>query len=91
MFPKLRKTLSPGHLASFRLARFVAVVLVAQALGFTACSDDCDRLIDETCARLGEDKDGCKRLRQKVQNPSPEDKRLCGQALKLTQRLVPRK
>ncbi|MBL8784487.1 MAG: hypothetical protein JNJ59_06280 [Deltaproteobacteria bacterium] len=81
MFQKLRTP----------LARLAALVVVAQALGFTACSDECDTLIEETCARVGEDKDSCKRLRQKVQNPSPEDKRLCGQALKLTQRLVPSK
>lgn len=74
-----------------RLARLAAIALIAQALGLSACSDECDTLVEETCARVGEEKDGCKRLRQKVQNPSPEDKRLCGQALKLTQRLVPRK
>lgn len=70
--------------------RFVAIVLIALALPSTACSDDCDTLADEVCARLGEENEGCKRARKRNETANQDDKRMCGEALALTQRLTPK-
>jgi len=56
----------------------------------SACSDECDALVDEVCSRLGEEHDGCKRARKRNETANQDDKRLCGEALALTQRLTPR-
>ncbi len=70
--------------------RFLAIALIALALSSTACTDDCDTLTDEVCTRLGEEHEGCKRARKRNETATQDDKRMCGEALALTQRLTPK-
>lgn len=70
--------------------RYLAIVLAALAFQSSACSDDCDTLVNEVCTRLGEEHEGCKRARKRNENTSQDDKRMCGEALALTARLTPR-
>ena len=69
-----------------RLA-LLACLLLAVLPG---CSDDCDKLTDAVCSRLGEGHEACKRARKRNETASQDDKRLCGEALALTQRLTPK-
>ena len=70
--------------------RFLALVLIALALPSMGCSDDCDKLADQVCTRLGEEHEGCKRARKRNETTNQDDKRMCGEALALTQRLTPK-
>lgn len=70
--------------------RYLAIALAALALQSTACSDDCDTLVDDVCSRLGESHDACKRARKRNENTNQDDKRMCSEALALTVRLTPR-
>jgi len=72
------------------MQRVLAILLLALATLSSACSDDCDKLVDEVCTRLGEEHEGCKRARKRNETASQDDKRLCGEALALTQRLTPK-
>jgi len=72
------------------MQRFLALALIALALPFSACSDDCDTLTDAVCMRLGEEHEGCKRARKRNETANQDDKRLCVEALALTQRLTPK-
>lgn len=72
--------------------RRLSLALLAFALSATtvACSDDCTRLADEVCARVGETSDECKRIRERADNASQDDKRACGKALAVTHLLTPK-
>lgn len=72
------------------MKRLVATALLGLFMLTSACSDDCDVLTEQVCARLGEDHEGCKRARKRNETASQDDKRLCGEALALTQRLTPK-
>jgi hypothetical protein len=63
--------------------------IVALAL-FNGCSDPCEQLAEETCSRLGEASAECTRIRERAAGASHDDKRVCGQARALTQRLTPK-
>ncbi len=67
------------------------LLVLAFALPLTAaCSDDCEVLAEETCARLGESTKECEAIRKRAASASADDKRLCGQARALSQRLTPK-
>ncbi len=72
------------------MSRLLALVVVALVSLTAACSDDCDALVDSVCERLGESHDDCQRARKRNESASHDDKRLCGEALALTQRLTPK-
>lgn len=72
-----------------RRLSLVAFTLAASATT-VACSDDCTRLADEVCARVGEASDECKRIRERSDNASQDDKRACGKALAVTHLLTPK-
>jgi hypothetical protein len=55
-----------------------------------SCSDECELLAEETCARVGESSAECAKIRERASNASHDDKRVCGQARSLTQRLTPK-
>lgn len=72
------------------MSRLLALVVVAFLSLTSACSDDCDKLVDSVCSRLGEAHQDCERARKRNESASHDDKRLCGEALALTQRLTPK-
>lgn len=72
------------------MKRLFAVVLILLALPSSACSDDCDKLTNEVCSRLGEEHEACKRARKRTETATADDKRMCGEALVLTQKLTPK-
>lgn len=67
----------------------LAVVLVS-SVSAAGCSDDCTRLADEVCTRVGEASEDCKRIRERAGNASQDDKRACGKALAVTHLLTPK-
>jgi hypothetical protein len=72
------------------MSRLFVLLVIAFASSSVACSDECDTLVDDVCARLGEEHDGCKRARKRNETATQDDKRLCGEALALTKRLTPK-
>jgi hypothetical protein len=72
------------------MSRFLAIAFFALATSSLGCTDDCDKLADEVCSRLGEEHEACKRARKRNETANQDDKRLCGEALALTQRLTPK-
>jgi len=72
------------------MQRLFATALLGLFMLTSACSDECDELTEQVCARLGEEHEGCKRARKRNETASQDDKRLCGEALALTQRLTPK-
>jgi hypothetical protein len=68
---------------------FIAVIL-AFSVSSVACTDNCDALVDQVCSRLGEQHDACQRARKRNETATSDDKRMCGEALALTQRLTPK-
>ena len=69
------------------LLSFLALALTVPAAG---CSDDCTRLADAVCTRVGEESAECKQIRERAGNASQDDKRACGKALKVTELLTPK-
>lgn len=73
------------------LSRIVAIAVALGAFSFSAgCSDDCTRLADQVCERVGEEHDECKRIRIRADSASQDDKRACSKALAVTDLLTPR-
>jgi hypothetical protein len=73
------------------LRRFtLAALTLALSATATGCSDDCTRLADEVCVRVGEASDECKRIRERAESASQDDKRACGKALAVTHLLTPK-
>lgn len=73
------------------MSRWLKVILVsALIMPAAACSDDCDTVVEQVCERLGEQHDACQRARKRNESANQDDKRLCGAALALTQRLTPK-
>jgi hypothetical protein len=68
---------------------FAALALFA-APQLAACSDDCTRLADAVCERVGEASKECKDIRERADNASQDDKRACGKALAITHQLTPK-
>jgi len=66
------------------------LMLLATLPLLSACSDECELLAEETCARLGPTSAECTQIRERASNASHDDKRVCGQARALTQRLTPK-
>lgn len=74
-----------------RLSRIIAVFVGLSAASLSAgCSDDCTRLADQVCERVGETGEECVRLRARADSASQDDKRSCGKALAVTDLLTPR-
>ena len=68
-------------------------LLLAIVLAFplvSACADACETLASDTCARLGEQSAECARIRTRAEAASPDDKRVCSQALAVSRRLTPK-
>ncbi len=61
----------------------VAFALLALTAATPACSDDCQRLADISCERLGEGTEECKRVRDQADRANADDKRACGLALQV--------
>ena len=73
------------------VTRILAIFLALGAsTAVSGCSDDCTRLADQVCERVGEEHDECKRIRLRADNASQDDKRACGKALAVTDLLTPR-
>lgn len=72
------------HLVPALLLLLVGAPLVS------ACSHSCETLADETCTRLGENTDECKRIRARADSATTDDRRVCAQALAVTRRLTPK-
>ena len=45
------------------------------------CSDECTELANLACEKAGEQSDECKKLRQRAESTSLDDKRICGKVL----------
>ena len=73
------------------MTRFaLAVLALATAPQLAGCSDDCTRLADAVCERVGENSNECKLIRERADNASQDDKRACGKALAITHQLTPK-
>jgi hypothetical protein len=67
-------------------------LLIALCLAptFVACSDACEDLAADTCKRLGENTDECRKVKARAESASADDRRVCSQALAVTRRLTPK-
>jgi hypothetical protein len=59
----------------------LAVLIPLQLATLTGCSDECNELADLACEKAGEQSDECKKLRQRADSTSLDDKRICAKAL----------
>ena len=65
------------------------IVLCAAPL-FVACADACEELAADTCKRIGESSDECRRIKARAESANGDDRRVCSQALAVTRRLTPK-
>ncbi|TNF26442.1 MAG: hypothetical protein EP329_21240 [Deltaproteobacteria bacterium] len=68
------------------LAAAALAVVLSSALG--ACTDDCQRLADLTCQKAGDGSEECKKIRERTDSPSAEDKEMCAIALDVFEKLA---
>jgi hypothetical protein len=66
------------------------LIVLAVAPLFVACSDACEELAADTCKRVGENTDECRRIKTRAESASADDRRVCSQALAVTRRLTPK-
>ncbi len=59
----------------------LGVLFVFQLGTLTGCSDECTELADIACEKAGEQSEECKRLRQRAESTTLDDKRICAKAL----------
>lgn len=71
------------------LKRLILALATAPLL-MTGCSDACEELAADTCKRLGENTDECRRIKARAESASADDRRVCSQALAVTRRLTPK-
>lgn len=69
--------------------RLLIAIAIAPLL-VTGCSDACEDLAADTCKRLGENTDECRRIMARAESANADDRRVCSQALSVTRRLTPK-
>jgi hypothetical protein len=67
--------------------RLVVATLILLASLCGACSDACETLVAETCARHGEDSSTCVARTQELESRSAAQDRLCERALMMVRSL----
>lgn len=73
------------------LTPVIAVLLTLKLATLGGCSDECGELADLVCDKVGEQDEGCKKLRQRAESTSLDDKRACGKALAVANDFTPKK
>lgn len=66
---------------------FLSPLLLATLFFSVGCAGPCDDLVEVGCENAGQESPSCKRLRERAERVSPDDKRACSVALELVENL----
>ena len=69
------------------IRRFPVCAAFLLAMFLVGCAGPCDELVEVGCENAGPESAECKRLRERAERVSPDDKRACKVALALVENL----